>query len=125
MVKCITYTLTAVALCAAFFIFTDIYVKAQFGYLGDAADALYEKVERGEATQGDAEAVRTLWEDKKGKLHIFIPHNDIAQIDYCLGEAAGHIRDGQNGLALAKLEVVRHLAATLPQAYSVSLENVF
>ena len=90
-----------------------------------AADTLYRKVEEGDATVGDAHAVMELWEDKKSKLHIFIPHNDIAQIDYYLTEAGGHIRDGENGLAMAKLNVVIHLAQSLPSAYSVRLENVF
>lgn len=125
MVKSIIYTIVAIALCAAFFIFTEMYVSEQFGYLYDATEILYEKVEEGDATENDANAVRQLWEDKKSKLHIFIPHNDIAQIDHYLSEASGHIRDGENGLALAKLEVVKHMAQSLPSAYSIRLENVF
>lgn len=125
MVKSIIYTIVAIALCAAFFIFTEMYVSEQFGYLYSATEILYEKVEEGDATENDANAVRQLWEDKKSKLHIFIPHNDIAQIDHYLSEASGHIRDGENGLALAKLEVVKHMAQSLPSAYSIRLENVF
>ncbi len=125
MVKSIIYTLVAAALCAGFFIFTEIYVSQQFSYVYGAAEELYLKVEEGEATASDAEAVSLLWEDKKSKLHVFIPHNDIAQIDYYLTEAGRHIRDGEYGLALSKLEVVKHLALSLPSAYSVRLENVF
>lgn len=125
MVRSIIYTIVAIALCAAFFIFTEMYVSEQFGYLYSATEILYEKVEEGDATENDANAVRQLWEDKKSKLHIFIPHNDIAQIDHYLSEASGHIRDGENGLALAKLEVVKHMAQSLPSAYSIRLENVF
>lgn len=125
MVKSIIYTLTAIALCMALFTYTQFYVSEQFGYVYEAAEVLYEKVESGNVTENDARAVRELWEDKKSKLHIFIPHNDIAQIDYYLSEANGHIRDGENGLALAKLEVVKQMALSLPSAYSVRLENVF
>lgn len=125
MVKSIIYTLAAIILCAGFFIFTELYVSRQFEYVSAAADTLYRKVEEGDATVGDAHAVMELWEDKKSKLHVFIPHNDIAQIDYYLTEAGGHIRDGENGLAMAKLNVVIHLAQSLPSAYSVRLENVF
>lgn len=125
MVKSIIYTVAAILLSAAFFIFTEMYVSQQFGYLYGAAEQLYKKIEEGDATENDAQAVRELWEDKKSKLHIFIPHNDISQIDYYLSEAAGHLRDGEDGLALAKLEVVKHLSRSLPSSYSVSLENVF
>ena len=90
-----------------------------------AASALYEKVESGDATEGDAQAVYGLWEQKKSRLHIFIPHNDIAQLDYYLGEAGGHIRNVENKEALAKLEVVKRMAASLPSAYAVKLENIF
>ncbi len=125
MVKSIIYTLAAIALCAALFIFTEYYVGEQFYSLYSATEILYDKVEEGKATENDAKAVRELWEDKKSRLHIFIPHNDIAQIDFYLSEASGHIREGEDGLALAKLEVVRHMAKSLPSAYSVRLENVF
>lgn len=125
MVKSIIYTLIAILLSAALFVSTEIYVAKQFGYLYTATKALYEKVENGSATEGDARAVCELWDDKKSKLHIFIPHNDISQIDYCLCEAGAHIRNGENRLALAKLEVVKHLALSLPSSYAVRLENVF
>lgn len=125
MVKSIIYTAAAIALCAALFIFTEHFVKTQFGEVERAASALYEKVESGDATESDAQAVYGLWEQKKSRLHIFIPHNDIAQLDYYLGEAGGHIRNGENKEALAKLEVVKRMAASLPSAYAVKLENIF
>lgn len=125
MVKSIIYTLTAIALCATLFVFTEYYLSSQFGIVYDAANALYDKIEGGEATAADAEALRMLWEDKKSKLHIFIPHSDIAQIDLYLAQADGHIREGDMGLALAKTEVIKRLAQSLPCSYSVKLENVF
>ena len=125
MVKSIIYTATAMALCAAFFIFTEIYVGEQFGSLTEAAAELRRKTEEGGASENDALAVQALWEDRKSKLHIFIPHNDIAQIDYCLSEARGHLAAGNEELALAKIETVVRLSRSLPSSYSVRLENVF
>ncbi len=125
MVRSIIYTATAIALCVAFFIFTEIYVGEQFGCLTEAAAELRRKTEEGEASEDDALAVQALWDDKKSKLHIFIPHNDIAQIDYCLSEARGHLAAGNAELALAKIETVVRLSRSLPFSYSVRLENVF
>ncbi len=123
--RSIIYTLAAITLSAAFFVFTELYVDRQFSYLYNAAEALYKKVDEGGATYNDALAVRALWEDKKSKLHVFIPHGDIAQIDYYLCEAGGHIREGEDGLALAKLEGVKQLALSLPSSYAIKFENVF
>lgn len=125
MVRSIIYTATAIALCVAFFVFTEIYVGEQFGRLTEAATELRRKTEEGEASENDALAVQALWDDKKSKLHIFIPHNDIAQIDYCLSEARGHLAAGNEELALAKIEMVVRLSRSLPSSYSVRLENVF
>lgn len=125
MVKSIIYTLVAVALCLAFFIFSEAYVSAQFEDFHQAVAALYDKVENESANDGDVKAVCGMWEEKKSRLHIFIPHNDISQIDYYLFEASGFIRERRYEHALAKLEAVSHMTQSLPSSYSINLENVF
>lgn len=125
MVKSIAYTIVAIILCTCFFVWTDSYIKKQFGQFYVAVDALYDKVEEGDATREDAYAVRDNWTDKKKKLHVFIPHNDISYIDYWLNEACGLIYTDDFDLALGKLEVLKELAKSLPDSYTVSFENVF
>ena len=78
MVKSIIYTAAAIALCAALFIFTEHFVNTQFGEVERAASALYEKVESGDATEGDVQVVLGQWEQKNSRADIFIPYNDIA-----------------------------------------------
>ncbi len=125
MVKSIIYTLVAVALCTLFFIWTQSYIRQQFGQFGDALHELYDKTEQKSALREDAYAVRSMWADKKKKLHIFIPHNDISYIDYWLSEACSLIYTGHYDLALGKLEVLAEITKNLPDAYSVQLENIF
>lgn len=125
MVKSIIYTVIAVALCLAFFIFSEMYVEEQFEDFHAAVLTLYDKVESGYANDGDVRAVCAMWEEKKSRLHVFIPHNDISQIDYYLTEAGGFIREQHYDHALAKLEAVSHMAQSLPSSYSINLENVF
>lgn len=125
MVKSIIYTLTAIALCLGFFIFTEFYLNQQFGEFYGAVQTLYDKTEMQTANREDAYAVREMWADKKSRLHVFIPHNDISYVDYWLNEACGFIYTGQYELALSNLEVLRQIAKTLPDSYSVKLENVF
>ena len=123
MVKGICYTLAAIAVSLGLFFFSQWYMNKQFEEFSQALDALYTKVET--ASQEDGYAVKTLWAEKKSKLHIFVPHNDISYIDYWLNEACGLLRNGEYELALGNVEVLKEIAKNLPDAYSIRLENVF
>ncbi|MCI8820667.1 MAG: DUF4363 family protein [Clostridia bacterium] len=125
MVKSVIYTLAALALCIGTFIGVEIYTKKQFKDFENAVDTLYKKVEANTADREDGYAVRTLWADKKSKLHVFVPHNDISYIDYWLSEACGLIYEGEYGLALGKIEVLKEIVKNLPDAYTLKLENIF
>lgn len=125
MVKAILYTLAAVLLCLGLFVFTEWFVVKQFGDFSKAVETLYEKVENKTANREDGFAVRTLWNDRKEKLQIFLPHNDISYIDYWLSEACGLIYYSRYEEALGKLEVLKEISKNLPGAYSIRLENIF
>jgi len=125
MVKSIIYTLTAVALCIGLFIFTEWYVDKQFDEFHAALETYYDKIENKTANREDGYAVRALWDDKKSKLHVFVPHNDISYIDYWLNESCGLIYKGEYDLALGKIEVLKEITRNLPDAYSLKLENIF
>ena len=125
MVKSIIYTATAIVLCLALFIGVEIYLNKQFDEFHDALDTLYRKVENETANREDGYAVREMWSDKKSKLHIFIPHNDISYVDYWLSEACGLIYRKDYDLALGKIEVLQEITKNLPGGYSLKLENIF
>lgn len=125
MVKSILYTVAAILLCLGIFIFGEWYLNKQFSEFSDALDTLYVKVRENTASQQDGFAVRALWNDKKSKLHIIIPHNDISYIDYWLSECCGLLYNGEYELALGKVEVLKEIAKNLPDAYSVRVENIF
>lgn len=125
MVKSIIYTLVAIALCLGVFFGTQFYIGQQLRQFHSALETLYDKIEDKTATREDAYAVRSMWSDKKSRLHIFIPHNDISYIDYWLSEACSLIYTDEYDLALGKIEVLLEITKNLPDAYSVKLENVF
>ncbi len=125
MVKAISYTVAAVLLCMALFVFSEYYVSKQFEEFSVAVDALYSKVEDGTANREDGLAVRTLWNEKKSRLQIFVPHNDISYVDYWLSEACGLLYSENYELALGKLEVLKEIAKNLPAAYDIRPENIF
>lgn len=124
MVKAICYTLAAILLCIGLFIFAEIYLVKQFDEFSGAIDSLYTKIEDGTATREDGYAVRTMWEDKKSKLHILVPHNDISYIDYWLSECCGLLYNEEYSLALGKVEVLKEITKNLPDAYRIRLENI-
>lgn len=125
MVKAIIYTVTAIALCVGLFIFTEWYVTKQFTEFTVALETLYDKVDEKTANREDGFAVRTMWNDRKRKLNIFLPHNDIAYVDYWLNETCGLIYNQKYELALGKLEVLKEIAANLPDSYTLKIENIF
>lgn len=124
MVKAICYTLAAILVCAGLFIFAEWYLGKQFEEFSVALDTLYDKIEDETATREDGYAVRTIWEDKKRKLQIFVPHNDISYVDYWLNEACSFIYTKNYDLALGNLEVLKEIAKNLPDAYRLRIENV-
>ena len=77
------------------------------------------------ANREDGYAVKEMWTEKKSKLHVFLPHNDISYIDYWLNEACGLIYCGEYDLALGKIEVLREISKNLPDGYTLKLENIF
>ena len=125
MVKSVIYTLVALAACIALFVSVEIYLDRQFDEFQGALETLYRKVEDRTANREDGYAVKEMWTDKKSKLHIFVPHNDISYIDYWLNEACGLIYCGEYDLALGKVEVLREIAENLPGGYTMKLENIF
>lgn len=125
MVKAIAYTVTAILVCIGLFIFAEWYLNEQFKEFSGALDALYEKIEDETATAEDGYAVRSIWDDKKSKLQILVPHNDISYIDYWISEACGLLYNGRYDLALGKIEVLKEITKNLPDAYSLRLENIF
>ena len=125
MVKSAVLTLAAIVASIGFFIFIEWYLDKEFTEFYKAADILYEKTQNQTANREDANAVRMMWSDKRSKLHIFIPHNDISYIDYRLNEAASYIYTQDYHSALANMEIVRQLAKSVPGNYKLRLENIF
>ncbi len=125
MVKAIISTLAALAVSIGFFIWTNGYLYKQFDEFHGALETLYDKIDDETATREDAYSVKKMWESKKRKLHILIPHNDISYLDYWLSEACGLIYNSRYDLALGKVEVLLRITESLPDAYSLKLENVF
>ena len=125
MVKSLIAIGVATLLLFGLALFEWFYVETQFSEFGEELQALYDKTEESTANAEDAKAVRVKWERRKQSLNTWLPHNDINRIDEYLSEAVRYIGEEEYSLALAKLEVLIHLAKCLPATYKPCIENVF
>lgn len=100
------------------------FIDRQFTELGQVLEVLYEKVDEQTATQDDVYAVQKNWLKKKKYLHIFIPHNEIKEIDLWLSESSTLVRDEEWNDAISKIEVLKELAEQIPKTFLVRWENI-
>ena len=106
-------------------IYETNFVKKQFTDFSAAIDCVYEKVDEKIATEDDVYALQKSWLEKKRYLHIFIPHNEIKEVDLWLAESIKLVRDEKWEDALSKMEVLKELAEQIPKTFKVSPENIF
>jgi len=124
MIKSIVSILISLSLLAAAAVCEGVFANREFNAFREELDSLYDKAEEGTANSEDAKAIRTSWNAKKQRLHVWIPHNDIARVDDILSEAVRDIGEREYSLALAKIEVLINICDTVPGTYSPSLENI-
>lgn len=124
MVKSLSAILVALALLLGAGLFEWFYVEDQFSSFEEEVETLALKTSAEEANAEDAKAVQRSWEIRKDRLHVWIPHNDIARIDEYMAEAVRLIGEKEYSLANAKLEVILHLTECLPGTYRPEIGNI-
>lgn len=124
MVRCIVSTLVVFCLLVAGAIYESSFTKKQFGEFNDVLGVLYQKIEDEEATIDDVYAVQENWLNKKKSLHIFIPHNEIKEIELWISEAVKCVKEGKFSDASIKLEVVAELTEQVPKNFKFTFENI-
>lgn len=101
------------------------FVSNSFLELRQILCSLYEKAEQSTATHEDGFAVQRYWNEKKEKLHVWLPHNSIDTVDYQLSEALGYLYEGRYTDALPKIEVLIDMSENIPKTFKLSPENIF
>ena len=105
-------------------IYENNFIKTKFEDFNSVLTVLYDKIDSESATQDDVYAVQKNWLSKKKVLHIFIPHNEIKEIDLWLSESATLVRDKEWKDAISKIEVLIELSEQIPKTFMLSLENI-
>ena len=124
MVRCIVSTLVVFILLVVGSIYETIFTNKQFDDFNQVLNVLYQKIEDENATIDDVYAVQDNWLNKKKSLHVFIPHNEIKEIDLWLSESATLVRDKEWKDAISKVEVLLELTEQIPKTFMISWENI-
>lgn len=124
MVKSIISVLISLALIFGFAAYENSFVMRQFDEFSTVLDTLYEKVENETANKQDVLAAQQNWVDKKKVLHIFIPHNEIKEVDLWLAETISLVGYEKYEDALSKLDVLKELCEQIPHTFRLHISNI-
>ena len=125
MVKSVITVIVSALILAGAAIYEQIYVNSEFDRLFEQALIMQEKETNKTATPADAENVRNCWIKEKEKMHAFIPHNDIKELDMWLSEGIAFTKSGKYEEAYTKYVVIADLCKSIPKGYLIRFENVF
>ncbi len=125
MVKSVITVIVSALILAGAAIYEQIYVNSAFDRLLEQALVMQEKETNKTATPADAENVRNCWIKEKEKMHAFISHNDIKELDMWLSEGIAFTKSGKYEEAYTKYVVIADLCKSIPKGYLIRFENVF
>lgn len=125
MVKSVITVIVSALILAGAAIYEQIYVNSAFTRLFEQALIMQEKEINKTATPADAENVRNCWIKEKEKMHAFISHNDIKELDMWLSEGIAFTKSGKYEEAYTKYVVIADLCKSIPKGYLIRFENVF
>ena len=100
------------------------YINDTFSELKDSFVIIYNKIENDTAVKEDILSVQKLWISKKEKLHIFISHNEIKEVDLWIAETVTLVENGKKEDAVSKIDVVIELMEQIPKSFSFRVENL-
>lgn len=124
MVKSIISLIVAIVLLFSISLYEQYYINKSFLEFKNVMVAIYDKIDSDLATKEDILSAQKFWIEKKEKLHVFIPHNDIKEIDLWIAESSTLVENGKKEDALSKIDVVIELIEQIPKTYSFRIENL-
>lgn len=125
MVKSLITVLVSALILAGAAVYEQIYVKSAFNSLIEKAAIMQEKELAKTATVTDAQNVKDFWIKEKEKMHAFVSHNDIKELDMWLSEGVAFTKNGKYDEAFTKYVVIEDLCKSIPKGYFIRFENVF
>lgn len=124
MVKSIASICLVLVIIISGTLYENDFVSRQFNEINEVLTVLYDKIENETAVEEDVIAVRKNWIEKKKYLHVFIPHNEIKEIDLWIFEATTLVKDKNWSDAISKVEVLLRLSEEIPKTFTLRVENI-
>lgn len=125
MIRTIVSIFIAFAAIVAFSAYEMWYVHNTFDYFHELLQSLYAKTQLQTVTDEDGNAIHAYWKEEKKKLHVWIPHTALQEIDFQMNEAIGFIYQDNYGDALPKIKVLIGLSEDIPCSYTLNFGNIF
>ena len=124
MVKSIVSMLIAATLIVAGGVAERIYLNNTFDELTDTFTALEKRIDDGTCTKSQAAAAQEKWIKEKERLHVFIPHSEIKEVDLWVAECVAYVELKDYAEAADKVYVTLQLFKQIPKTFSVRIENL-
>ena len=124
MIKSIWYIAITLLIIAGLSMAEFFIVNHTFDSLDGAFSAIEEKLEQKTCSKDDILSVQKLWLKSKETLHIFIPHNEIKEVDLWVSECVYYAEKDDFTEAAAKIEVARELFEQIPKTFMIRIENI-
>ena len=124
MVKSIISVIVASLILLLASLYEQNYINTTFNELKDSFVIIYNKIESDTAVKDDILSAQKLWISKKEKLHIFISHNEIKEVDLWIAETVTLVENGKKEDAVSKIDVVIELMEQIPKSFSFKIENL-
>ena len=125
MIKTLVTTLIAVAILFTAGAIENNCVTKSFDKFYLILEQAEKKLTENTATVQDVKMVEDFWLKKKKTLHVWIPHNDIKEIDLWVSECVAYASQNNQKEALCKIRVLKTLAKQIPFNFVLKFENLF
>ena len=124
MVRSIISMIIAALIIIAGGISERIYLDKTFSELKDTFVQLQSDIESETGTDEQAVSAQEKWLKEKEKLHVFIPHSEIKEVDLWVAECVAYVKEKDYEEAADKVYVILQLFEQIPKTFSVRIENL-
>ena len=124
MIKSIWYVAVTALIITAIALAEYFAVSKTFDTLDGSFAAIETKLENENCSKDDILSLQKLWIASKETLHIFIPHNEIKEVDLWVSECVYYASKDDFKEAAAKIEVARELFEQIPKTFLIRIENI-
>jgi len=102
----------------------NIYLTKTFDNLTKTFTRLEEDILNETCDEKEVDDAQSLWLGEKQKLHAFIPHSDIKEVDLWVSETVAYVRLKNYEEAADKVQVILDLFRQIPRTFSIRIENL-